>query len=182
MYKEISSFMQKHDVLLLFNQHGFLSGKSTETCGIMFFDYLTRNIDDGNCVDAIFLDYAKALDSIPHSLLLNKLCSYGISGSLSTWLKDYFADRQQVVCVNNTFSDPSSVVSGVIQGSLLVVPRITFRRRLCLAAAPVDGFFAVFLRSPTLNLCHFGYPQIRRSVIHPSVAFTFFASRPFYCF
>lgn len=35
-------------------------GKSIETCGIVFFDFLSRNNDDVKCVDAVCQDYAKS--------------------------------------------------------------------------------------------------------------------------
>ena len=41
---------------------------------------------DGECVDAIFLDFAKAFDKVPHLRLIKKLASHGIDGKLLEWI------------------------------------------------------------------------------------------------
>ena len=51
------------------SQHGFVAGKSTDTVLIKFYDFVTRNVDQGRVVDAIFFDFEKAFDSVPHNLL-----------------------------------------------------------------------------------------------------------------
>ena len=38
-------------------------------------------------VDAVYLDFSKAFDSVPHRRLLGKLESYGIGGALLEWIK-----------------------------------------------------------------------------------------------
>ena len=70
-------------------------------------------------VDAIYLDFAKAFDSVPHQRLLLKLESYGITSCVLTWIKDFLVGRGQQVCVNGTQTDWSAVTSGVPQGSVL---------------------------------------------------------------
>ena len=74
---------------------------------------------DGGVVDTIYLDFAKAFDTIPHRRLLGKLDSYGIRGSILNWIKVFLIERSQVVKVNHTESEPTSVPSGVPQGSVL---------------------------------------------------------------
>ncbi|CAH8548024.1 unnamed protein product [Dicrocoelium dendriticum] len=61
----------------------------------------------------------KAFDRVPHTELLMKLESYGISGKLHTWFSSYLAARSQSVMVGEFMSLPKPVKSGVIQGSLL---------------------------------------------------------------
>ena len=51
-------------------------------------------------VDVIFLDFAKAFDSVPHERLLLKARHYGIRGKLNEWLRDFLSDRGQRVVVN----------------------------------------------------------------------------------
>ena len=65
--------------------------------------YLDRCIGgtiDGHMVDAIYLDFAKAFDTVPHRRLVGKMESYGISGSVLEWVKDYLKGRTQTVLVN----------------------------------------------------------------------------------
>jgi len=52
-------------------------------------------------VDVIFLDFAKAFDSVPHHRLLQKAEFYGIRGKLHHWLKDFLTTRRQRVVAHN---------------------------------------------------------------------------------
>ena len=101
------------------SQHGFCPGRSVDTASVTFVDFLTDNVDRGKVIHTIYLDYAKAFDSVPHTLLLAKLRYFGISGLLFKWIAAYLQNRHQVVRVNNVLSDPMPIKSGVIQGSVL---------------------------------------------------------------
>ena len=70
-------------------------------------------------VDSIYLDFAKAFDSVPHQRLVNKVKSYGITGNLLEWIESFLSNRFQTVKVNGSTSYPSPVHSGVPQGSVL---------------------------------------------------------------
>jgi hypothetical protein len=70
-------------------------------------------------VDVIFLDFAKAFDSVPHQRLLLKLSAHGIKGKLLKWIKDFLYSRKQRVVMGNFISIWEMVLSGVPQGSVL---------------------------------------------------------------
>ena len=70
-------------------------------------------------VHCIFLDFAKAFDSVAHEHLLIKLQYIGIDGELLQWIRSLLTHRLQRVVVNGTFSDWLSVRSEVPQGSVL---------------------------------------------------------------
>ena len=55
------------------SQHGFMSKRSCLTNLLEYLEDLTKLIDEGNCVDIIYLDFAKAFDKVPHQRLNAKI-------------------------------------------------------------------------------------------------------------
>ena len=76
-------------------------------------------IANGNVVDVIYFDFAKAFDTVPHRRLIKKLQSYGIQNQVLEWISAFLKDRHQVVKVNDSLSEKRRVISGVPQGSVL---------------------------------------------------------------
>lgn len=105
--------------LLTEHQHGFRGGRSCLTNLLETFEAWTESLDIGFDVDAIFLDYQKAFDTVPHRRLIHKMKAYGIRSSVVNWIEDFLRDREMRVAVHGSFSDWSAVDSGVPQGSVL---------------------------------------------------------------
>jgi len=55
-------------------------------------------------IDVIYLDYAKAFDSVFHTELLAKLSCYGMNDQLLTWIRSFLTDRKQYVTVSSCSS------------------------------------------------------------------------------
>ena len=100
-------------------QHGFITGRSTTTQLIHYLDKCLEHTVNGEVVDAIYLDFTKAFDSVPHRRLLGKLESYGITSSTLKWIEAFLDKRSQVVRVNSVESVSAQVLSGIPQGSVL---------------------------------------------------------------
>ena len=100
-------------------QHGFRQGRSCITQLLEVMDNFSNFIDNGQDFDVIYLDFKKAFDSVPHERLLIKLKSYGITGNLYYWVKDFLSGRTQYVKVENELSETRKVISGIPQGSIL---------------------------------------------------------------
>ena len=76
---------------------------------------MTESIDNGLCVDVIFLDFAKAFDKVPHQRLLRKLKAHGIQRKILKWISAWLTNRRQRVCLQGELSGWLDVTSGVPQ-------------------------------------------------------------------
>nr|VZI51988.1 unnamed protein product [Spirometra erinaceieuropaei] len=79
---------------------------------------LDRAVDGDNVVPAIYVDFKKAFDSVPHQRLLYKLSRIGIRGNLLRWIQSFLIGRSQIVHVGDRQSAEVAVESGVPQGSV----------------------------------------------------------------
>ena len=112
------SFFTKFNVLSK-DQFGFRAKFSTEYAIADIYDKLINNLDKGLSSCAIFLDLAKAFDSVSHEILLRKLHYYGVRGKALELFKSYLSCRSQFVKLNGVKSSLARVEFGVPQGSIL---------------------------------------------------------------
>ena len=74
-------------------QHGFRPKRSCMTQLLTVMEDWTEMFEKGDPFDALYLDFSKAFDSVPHQRLLSKLRSYGVSGQLLKWIADFLMER-----------------------------------------------------------------------------------------
>ena len=65
---------------------------------------------------AVFLEFCKAFGLVHHDILLKKISTYHLSIASIAFLRSYLQDRLQCVFVNGTYSQETSITSGVPQG------------------------------------------------------------------
>ncbi|KAK4822100.1 LOW QUALITY PROTEIN: hypothetical protein QYF61_009800 [Mycteria americana] len=101
------------------SQHGFTKGKSCLTNVISFYNMVTQPVDEEKAVDIVFLDFSKAFDAVPHSILLDKLSNCGMSGFMVRCVKNWLKGRAQRVALKGTTSGWRLVTSGLNSGPVL---------------------------------------------------------------
>ena len=118
IFSRLISFVDKYQIL--FNrQYGFQKEKSTEYALIDIVDNIMNSLEKKESPCCVFLDFAKAFDTVNHKILLGKLHHYGIRGTALSLIESYLTDRQQCVQINNAISDLEYISHGVPQGSIL---------------------------------------------------------------
>lgn len=118
IYIRIYNFLSECNIFSA-NQYGFIRRKGTMDALNKLADIIYTNLDKSKPIIAVFLDLAKAFDTVNHELLLEKLEIYGIRGSALNLLKSYLTNRQQKVRINDNISDIKIVDTGVPQGTIL---------------------------------------------------------------
>ena len=105
--------------LLSDSQFGFTKGRFCVSQLLVTINEWFAFIDKKVPVDAAYLDFRKAFDSVPHKRLLSKLSGYGVTGRVHDWIRDFLSNRSQYVSINDSKSKTANVTSGVPQGSVL---------------------------------------------------------------
>jgi len=99
------------------DQHGFLRRKSTTTNLLESLNDWTLYLQAGEQTVVVYVDFKKAFDSVSHNKLFIRLMSYGIRGSVMTWLQNFFCGRTHQTRIGQSLSDVEDMLSGIVQGS-----------------------------------------------------------------
>nr|VZI31978.1 unnamed protein product [Spirometra erinaceieuropaei] len=100
-------------------QQGFRQNRLCLSSLFLSTEQWTRALDEDGRVDGIYADFKKAFESVPHKRLIYKLSEIGIRGRLLTWITDFLTGRSQTVYIEASRSNPTPVLSGAPQGSVL---------------------------------------------------------------
>ena len=69
--------------------------------------------DDVNFACDIFVDLQKLFDTMNHSILLSKLCHYGIYRLANKWFDSYLGNHKQFLSISGFASITSSTSSTI---------------------------------------------------------------------
>ena len=118
----IKSYLLKHlevNNMIRHNQHGFVSGRSTQTQLMQHYCDVFDALQEDVRFDTVYLDFAKAFDKVNHHILIKKLMKHKIKGKLISWIRNFLCNRKYCVVANGTMSEKHDVLSGVPQGTVL---------------------------------------------------------------
>ena len=118
VHKRLMNFLTKHNTLFE-HQFGFQPNKTTSMAILDIYTKIVSALENKEIACCIFLDFAKAFDTVNHNILLQKLENYGIRGLPLKWFTSYLHKRHQVVKLCNIYSDKLEIKCGVPQGSVL---------------------------------------------------------------
>ena len=79
------------------HQHGFLMKHSTCTQLLECVQDWSVTLKNKHSMDALYVDYSRAFDSVVHSKLLNKHLQFGIHDALFRWIESFLA-KQESMC------------------------------------------------------------------------------------
>jgi len=124
MHSELTAVLESHH-LISTHQFSFRKNHSTTHLLLEAIHDWAKALECHDSIHCLFLDFAKAFDSVPHHQLLLKLQSLDVSGDLLDWNKCFLTTRSQRVVINGQYSEWLPVVSGVphcfILGPLLFI-------------------------------------------------------------
>jgi len=81
-------------------------------------EFIYKKIDNNEKVIAIFLDIAKAFDTVDHNELFRILSEFGIVKESLRWFKSCLDNRKQMVTINGILSNEKRISYDVPQGSI----------------------------------------------------------------
>lgn len=112
LYRVASPFISE-------TQHGFMKRRSTTSNLMCYTSALTREVEARRQVDSVYIDFAKAFDTVPHIIIVDKMKHMGFPDWFTEWIFSYLTSRDAFVAVNSARSRPFTITSGVPQGSVL---------------------------------------------------------------
>ncbi|KAK6060981.1 hypothetical protein COOONC_01357 [Cooperia oncophora] len=93
---KVTTYLNRNSLIPI-NQHGFSTGKSTETALLTSFNDWTSALDSRKPIHVVYFDFAKAFDRVPHRKLTAKLESLGIYPLIVRWM-----NRSSICCNRNS--------------------------------------------------------------------------------
>lgn len=126
MEEKLRTYLYKYNILSD-SQFGFIKGRSTSDAIIEFIHSIYNAFDAREFSTGIFYDMSKAFDMVDHEILLKKMETYGIRGTVLEWFTSYLSGRKQIVDISYDNgkeikvyrSSLVNIICGVPQGSVL---------------------------------------------------------------
>ena len=96
VYNRMMSFLDQNSILSD-SQYGFRKGRSADLAMLTLTEKNYESVEKDEFLIGIFLDLSKAFDTLSHTILLNKLSSYGFRGMASDWIANYLTSLYHTI-------------------------------------------------------------------------------------
>lgn len=116
--KRLNAYIRKYNLLSNL-QFGFREGRSTEDAISMITGAVYESLEQSESALCVFLDLAKAFDTVSHMQLLGALEDMGVRGTALRLFASYLSGRGQHVRMGSSISSKRIVRYGVPQGTIL---------------------------------------------------------------
>ena len=113
LYKQLYDYF---DVIFSRNQCGFRKGFSVVNCLLPMIEKWRESLDQGGAYGALLTNLSKALDCLPHELIIAKLYAYGVDMPSLKLIKSYLFKTRKRIKINDVYSSWSKILLGVPQG------------------------------------------------------------------
>ena len=147
LHEQFNKFFIKNE-LISSQQYRFQNNCSTSDAVVDIYNNLIKNIENEVITCSIFLDLAKAYDTIDYRILIAKLEKYGVRGVPLHLIESFLTNRQQCTTINSTKSATNKVLCGISQVSTLVPLLFT----IYINDLPLASDFKVHLFADDTNL------------------------------
>ena len=104
IHDQTNVFLVDEDILYNY-QSGFRGNHSINLCLSFLTDKVLNRFDEGLLTGMLLIDLQKALDTIDHEILLQKLKAIKFSESTIKWFKSYLSERIFLVNIESKLSD-----------------------------------------------------------------------------
>ena len=118
IHDQTQQFLKENEILYKY-QSGFRKNHSTNTCLSYLNNKILKGFDKDVVTGMILIDLQKAFDTIDHNILLEKMKFMGFADDTIAWFRSYLTNRLFLVNIEDSLSDPSELLCGVPQGSIL---------------------------------------------------------------
>lgn len=114
----MTSYLEKYGIISE-KQFGFREARSTQDAIALLTSKIYNALDKNIPTLGIFVDLAKAFDTVSHKELLDTLENIGFRGTSNKLMESYLNNRQQCVNIDDCLSEYRNVTCGVPQGTIL---------------------------------------------------------------